>query len=105
MDRTLSALADPTRRGILAMLAGGEMTVGQIVAGFDLTQPTISSHLKVLERAGLITRGRRAQQRPCRVAPGALDDLGDWVARFRDRVEASYARLDAVLAEMQEDNA
>ena len=82
IDQRFAALADPTRRAILAFLADGEATVGQIVDRFDLTQPTISSHLKTLETAGLISRGRVAQTRPCRLNPDGLRSVADWIGAY-----------------------
>ena len=83
------ALADPTRRAILARLAGGEATVNELAAPFQLTLPAVSKHLKVLERAGLISRGREAQWRPCRLEAGGLHDAADWVDRYRRFRESS----------------
>jgi len=97
LDLTFSALADPTRRGILARLADGEATVSELVEQFNVTQPTISSHLKVLETAGLISRTRVAQTRPCRLAPGAFIEVGRWLEQYRHVWESNYARLDSVL--------
>ena len=104
LDETLSALADPTRRGIVGRLASGSATVGELVQCFELTQPTISSHLKVLERAGLITRTRVAQTRPCRLNPGALRALEAWLGQLRATFEANYARLDTLLSDLQDDD-
>lgn len=101
LDATFAALADPTRRAILARLAGGELTVTELAAPFAMTQPAISKHLKVLERAGLISRGRDAQRRPCRLEPAALADASAWIERYRRTREANYQRLDALLAEQQ----
>ena len=103
IDRTLSALADPTRRQILAHLSQGELTVNALVSRFTLSQPTISAHLKVLERAGLITRERQAQSRPCRLAPEALRDLDHWLTPFRQRWESQYQRLDRLLDDLAEE--
>ena len=91
------ALADPTRRAILARLAEGEATVNELAAPFDMTLPAISKHLKVLERAGLISRGREAQWRPCRLEPAALRDASEWVDRYRVFWEDSFGKLDAHL--------
>jgi DNA-binding transcriptional ArsR family regulator len=91
------ALADPTRRAILARLAEGEATVNQLAEPFDMTLPAISKHLKVLERAGLISRGREAQWRPCKLEAGSLRDAADWVDRYRQFWESSFDRLDAHL--------
>jgi DNA-binding transcriptional ArsR family regulator len=103
LDQTFTALADPTRRAILARLAEGEATVGQIAEGFALTQPTISSHLKVLERAGLIVKARVAQTRPCRLNPEAFRALDRWIAFYRDHWGAAFERLDAYLEETQKE--
>ena len=102
LDVTFAALADPTRRAILARLASGEATVNELVARFDVTQPAISKHLKVLERAGLISRGRDAQRRPCRLEAGALQRANGWIEGFRQFWDDSFQRLDALLAGMQE---
>lgn len=104
MDRlsaTFSALADPTRRAILARLASGETSVTELAEPFDMSLPAISKHLKVLERAGLITRGRDAQWRPCRIEPGALKPVDDWLKRCRRLWEERLDRLDAYLLETQ----
>ncbi|MDR3499503.1 MAG: metalloregulator ArsR/SmtB family transcription factor [Parvibaculum sp.] len=98
---TLSALADPTRRAILARLSLGEASVGELSKPFDMSGPAISKHLKVLERAGLITRGREAQWRPCRLQAGPLKDVANWVEHYRLFWEQSFDRLDAYLAEVQ----
>jgi DNA-binding transcriptional ArsR family regulator len=98
LDAAFAALADPTRRAILARLAdGGEATVSELAAPFAMTQPAISQHLKVLERAGLITRRVDGQRRPCRLAPASLAGLEDWLAHLRRALDASYDRLDALL--------
>ena len=102
LDRLFAALADPTRRAIVARLARGEATVTELAEPFAMSQPAISNHLKVLERAGLITRGRDAQRRPCRLAVDALRDATAWIERTRAVWEANYARLDAVLDELQQ---
>jgi DNA-binding transcriptional ArsR family regulator len=91
------ALADPTRRAILARLAEGEATVNQLAEPFAMTLPAISKHLKVLERAGLISRGREAQWRPCKLEGDALRDAADWVNRYRQFWESSFDKLDAHL--------
>jgi len=106
MDRlssTLSALADPTRRAIIARLAAGEATVNELAAPFDMSLPAVSKHLKVLERAGLISRGRNAQWRPCRLEAGRLKEIADWVERYRRFWEGSFDRLDSYLDELQRD--
>jgi DNA-binding transcriptional ArsR family regulator len=94
LDRVFAALADPTRRAILARLAAGEATVNQLVAPFDLSQPTISKHLKVLERAGLVSRGRAAQFRPVRLDAAPLASAAQWLGDYRRCWEASLDRLD-----------
>jgi DNA-binding transcriptional ArsR family regulator len=101
LDATFAALADPTRRAILARLAQGEATVLELVAPFRLSQPAISKHLKVLEKAGLITRGRDAQKRPCRIAAGPLGEANEWLEGYRKIWEANFDRLDALLDEMK----
>jgi DNA-binding transcriptional ArsR family regulator len=101
LDATFFALADPTRRAILARLASGEATVNELVEPFDVSQPAISRHLKVLEDAGLIARSRDAQRRPCRLEPQAMTAATAWIEKCRAAWEANYRRLDAVLAAMQ----
>ena len=101
LDATFAALADPTRRAILARLAKGEATVTQLAEPFAMTQPAISKHLKVLERAGLISRDRDAQRRPSRLQAGRLAVASRWLEQYRKFWEASFARLDTVLAELQ----
>ena len=98
---TFAALADPTRRAILAQLARGDASVLQLAEPFDMSQPAISKHLKVLERAGLIARGRDAQRRPCRLEPRRLKQAADWIGTYRQFWEASYSRLDQYLQELQ----
>ena len=98
---TFAALADPTRRAILARLALGEATVTELAAPFAMSLPGISKHLKVLQRAGLIEQGRQAQWRPCRLAPEPLRDVSDWVGQYRRHWEASFERLDAYLRDLQ----
>ena len=100
---TFAALADPTRRAILARLAKGEATVTELAAPFDLSLPAISKHLKVLQRAGLIEQGRQAQWRPCRLTPEPLRDVNDWINQYRRHWEASFERLDDYLRELQDD--
>jgi DNA-binding transcriptional ArsR family regulator len=102
LDHAFSALADPTRREILLHLARGEANVSDIVRRFDLTQPTISSHLKVLETAGLISRRRVAQLRPCKLEPERLKEVTDWLEQVQKIWEGNYKRLDALLAELQQ---
>jgi len=101
LDATFAALADPTRRAILARLADGEATVTELAAPFAMSQPAISKHLKVLERAGLITRGREAQRRPRKLEPRPLAEATDWIERYRKIWEANFKRLDAVLQELK----
>ena len=101
LTTTFAALADPTRRAILARLAKGEATVTELAAPFDLSLPAVSKHLKVLQRAGLIEQGRQAQWRPCRLTPEPLRDVADWVGRYRRHWEASFDRLDEYLRELQ----
>jgi DNA-binding transcriptional ArsR family regulator len=100
-DTTFAALADPTRRAILARLARGEATVNELAAPFDLTQPAISKHLKVLERAGLISRSRAAQTRPCRLETAPLQQVAQWVEAYRHLWEDSFDRLDTHLKSAQ----
>jgi DNA-binding transcriptional ArsR family regulator len=101
LDLTFAALADPTRRAILARLATGEATVTELAAPFAMSQPAISKHLKVLERAGLVSIGVDAQRRPRRLEPKRLQEAVDWIERYREIFERSYQRLDALLEEMQ----
>ena len=101
LSLTFAALADPTRRAILARLAGGEASVKELAAPFDMTQPAISKHLRVLERAGLIEQGRQAQWRPRRLRAGPLRDIADWVGQYRRHWEVSFDRLDDYLRELQ----
>jgi len=103
LDATFAALADPTRRAIVARLAAGDATVTELAAPFDISQPAISKHVKVLERAGLITRTRNAQRRPCRLQAGPLRDVTAWLANYRDYWDESYQRLDALLADLTAD--
>lgn len=98
---TLSALADPTRRAILARLAKGEATVMQLAEPFDLKLPTVSKHLKVLQEAGLVSQGRKAQWRPCRLEAAPLKDVAEWVEGYRRFWEESYDRLDEYLQHLQ----
>jgi DNA-binding transcriptional ArsR family regulator len=102
LDATFAALADPTRRAILARLRTGEATVMELAEPFDMTQPAISKHLKVLERAGLISRGRDRQRRPCRLRAGALKEATDWLEDYRAFWEDRYQSLDALLDELKE---
>jgi DNA-binding transcriptional ArsR family regulator len=98
---TFAALADPTRRAILARLALGEATVTELAAPFEMSLPGISKHIKVLQRAGLIEQGRQAQWRPCRLQPEPLRNVADWVGQYRRHWEESFERLDAYLSELQ----
>ena len=101
LDRTFSALSDPTRRAILARLADGETTVTELAEPFAMSLPAVSKHLKVLERAGLITRGRHAQWRPCRLEPAPLKEASDWLEEYRRLWEERLDRLDEYLRELQ----
>jgi DNA-binding transcriptional ArsR family regulator len=103
LSLTFAALADPTRRAILARLAQGEASVKDLSAPFDMTQPAISKHLRVLERAGLIEQGRQAQWRPRRLRAGPLRDIAAWVDQYRRHWEDSFERLDAYLRELQDE--
>jgi len=103
LSATFAALADPTRRAILARLAQGEASVKDLSAPFDMTQPAISKHLRVLERAGLIEQGRQAQWRPRRLRAGPLRDVSAWVNDYRRHWEQSFERLDEFLREVQGD--
>jgi DNA-binding transcriptional ArsR family regulator len=102
IDATLAALADPTRRAILSMLAKGEASVTELVQPFDISQPSISKHLKVLERAGLISRGRNAQFRPCRLEAAPLRAVAEWVEQYRAYWDEHLHNLDAYLKETKE---
>jgi DNA-binding transcriptional ArsR family regulator len=102
LSTTFAALADPTRRAILAHLTEGEATVKEISAPFDMSGPAVSKHLKVLERAGLIERGREAQWRPCRLNAEPLKDVAEWADAYRRFWDASYDRLDRYLETLQE---
>jgi DNA-binding transcriptional ArsR family regulator len=101
LDATFAALADPTRRAILARLVAGEASVTELAEPFAMSQPAISKHLKVLERAGLISRGRDAQRRPCRIEAKPLAEADEWLERYRRIWEANFQRLDALLDEMK----
>ncbi|MGH8877249.1 MAG: ArsR/SmtB family transcription factor [Stackebrandtia sp.] len=103
LDSTFAALADPTRRAILARLASGDATVTELAAPLTISQPAVSRHLRVLEQAGLISRGRDAQRRPCRLVAEPLKSATDWLADYRDFWETSYRRLDDLLAELGDD--
>jgi DNA-binding transcriptional ArsR family regulator len=101
LDATFSALADPTRRAILARLARGETSVMELAKPFAMSLPAVSKHLKVLEHAGLITRGREAQWRPCRIEPRALKEVDDWLEHYRRFYDESFDRLDDYLKKLQ----
>jgi DNA-binding transcriptional ArsR family regulator len=101
LDATFTALADPTRRAILARLANGEASVLELAKPFAVSQPAISKHLKMLERAGLISRGRDAQRRPCRIEGQPLADASGWLETYRQVWEQNFQRLDALLEELQ----
>lgn len=101
LDTAFSALADPTRRAILARLALGETTVMELAKPFDMTQPAVSRHLKVLQDAGLIVRRVEGAKRPCRLAPAAITEIDQWLDKLRRALSANYDRLDIVLAGMQ----
>ena len=105
LSATFAALADPTRRAILARLANGEAMVTELAAPFDLSLPAVSKHLKVLQQAGLIEQGRQAQWRPCRLKPEGLRDVADWIGQYRRHWEASLDRLDDYLRELQAEEA
>jgi DNA-binding transcriptional ArsR family regulator len=101
LDATFAALADRTRRAILARLASGAASVAELAAPFEMSQPAISKHLKVLERAGLISQGRDAQKRPRRLEAKPLAEVTEWLERYREFWEQSYLRLDALLDELK----
>lgn len=101
LSNTFKALADPTRRAILARLANGDASVTELAEPFEMSLPAVSRHLKVLQKAGLITRGREAQRRPCRFEPARLREATDWVDRHRRMWEARYERLGQLLGELQ----
>jgi DNA-binding transcriptional ArsR family regulator len=101
LTTTFAALADPTRRAILARLASGECSVTELAEPFDMSMPAVSKHLRVLERAGLIARGREAQWRPCRLEAAPLKNVADWVERYRAMWEERLDRLDTYLQELQ----
>jgi DNA-binding transcriptional ArsR family regulator len=104
LSLTLAALADPTRRAILARLAEGEATVMELAEPFKLSLPAVSKHLKVLQRAGLVTQGRKAQWRPCRLEAGPLKDVADWTEPYRRFWDESFNRLDEYLRELQQED-
>ncbi|MGE0395947.1 MAG: ArsR/SmtB family transcription factor [Kofleriaceae bacterium] len=102
LDATFSALADPTRRAILARLARGDASVLELAEPFAMSQPAISKHIKVLERAGLVSRGRDAQRRPVHLEAAPLREANDWILKYRELWEARFDRLDALLGQMKE---
>ena len=103
LNAAFTAIGDPTRRAILARLAQGEASVSELAAPFSLSLPGVSKHLKVLQRAGLISQGRRAQWRPCRIEAAPLKDVSDWVAQYRRCWEESFERLDSYLHDLQQE--
>ena len=103
LDHVFGALADPTRRAILARLALGEVTVSELAEPFDMSLPAVSKHLRVLEKAGLITQRREAQWRPCRIEAGPLKDIAEWAEHYRHIWEGRLDRLDAYLRELQQE--
>lgn len=105
LDRMFSALADPTRRDMVARLAAGDATVGELAAPYDVTLQAVSKHLKVLEDAGLVTRTRDAQRRPVHLEAEVFDLMTKWIERYRRQAEARYRRLDTVLRDMPDDDA
>lgn len=104
LDSTFAALADPTRRAILARLSLGEASVAELAQPFQMSQPAISKHLKVLERAGLVSCGQDAQRRPRKLEARPLAEANEWLERYRQHWEANYQRLDALLAELQNES-
>ena len=102
LSQVFAALADPTRRDMVARLTGGDATVGELAAPYDVSMQAVSKHLKVLEIAGLVTRGREAQRRPVHLEAEVFDLMTKWIERYRQQAEERYQRLDAVLAAMQE---
>jgi DNA-binding transcriptional ArsR family regulator len=105
LSATMAALADPTRRAILARLSIGEASVSELAVPFDMSLPAVSKHLKVLRRAGLIEQSRQAQWRPCRISVAPLSDVADWLERYRQFWDESFARLDEYLLEIQTEDA
>jgi DNA-binding transcriptional ArsR family regulator len=103
LSMTFAALADPTRRAILERLRAGEATLAELAEPFEMSLQAVALHLKVLERSGLITRGRVAQTRPARIAPGPLDNAAKWLLRYREFWEGSFERLDGYLEDLQKD--
>src|SRR5487761_900075 len=103
LSMTFAALADPTRRAILERLRAGEATLGELAEPFDMSLQAVALHMKVLERSGLITRGRVAQRRPARIAPGPLGNATTWLLRYREFLEVSFERLDSYLEDLRHD--
>ena len=103
LSRVFAALADPTRRDMVARLAVGDATVNELAAPYDVSVQAVSKHIKVLEEAGLVSRTRDAQRRPCRLEPEVFDLMTKWIERYRREAESRYQRLDAVLAEMDQE--
>src|SRR5689334_9470882 len=103
LSTTFAALADPTRRAILAKLSTGEASVSELAKPFDMSMPAITKHLKVLEKAGLIARGREAQWRPCRIQAAPLKDVSDWVEKYREIWEQRFDRLEVYLRELKKE--
>lgn len=103
LSRVFAALADPTRRDIVARLATGDATVGELAAPYDVSVQAVSKHIKVLSDAGLVSQGRDAQRRPCHLEAEVFDLMTKWIARYREVAQARYERLDAVLAEMHDE--
>ena len=101
LSRVFAALADPTRRDMVARLAGGDATVGELADPYDVSVQAVSKHIKVLADAGLVSRSRDAQRRPCHLEAEVFDLMTKWIERYREQAEARYARLDSVLAEMR----
>ena len=101
LDATFAALAHPTRRAILARLAKGDASVLELAEPFDMSQPAVSKHIQVLERAGLVSRGRDRQRRPCRLDAAPLREARDWLERYRERMEAGFQRLDDLLEDLK----
>jgi DNA-binding transcriptional ArsR family regulator len=101
LDATFLALADPTRRAILARLVRSDASVNELAEPFDMSQPAVSKHLKILERAGLVSRGRDAQRRPCKLEAKPLEAVHAWLERYRQMWDANFERLDALLVELQ----
>jgi DNA-binding transcriptional ArsR family regulator len=104
LSTTFAALADPTRRAILARLVSGECSVTELAEPFDMSMPAVSKHLRVLERAGLIARGREAQWRPCRLEAAPLEEVAEWAEHYRRFWDASYERLDDYVRQLQREN-